>query len=55
MNSNGGGGGGGDSDESFISVSVLQRNRANYTCENTEAYSSDAVYLSLTCGSHSAI
>ena len=55
VNSNGGGGGGGDSDESFISVSVLQRNRANYTCENTEAYSSDAVYLSLTCGSNSAI
>lgn len=48
-------GDGGDGDESFMSVSVLQRNRANCTCEDTEAYSSDAVYLSLTCGSHSAI
>lgn len=41
-----------DDDEYLTSVSVLQRNRTNYTGENTEAYRSDAAYLSLMCGSH---
>lgn len=49
------GGGGDDGDEYVIWVSVLQRNRANYICESTEAYRSDAGYPNLTCGSHSAI